>query len=73
MKRKLLGILVAAAMAAGSLAGATVYAASEPAHAHGHADAAQKLVLHALASRRASPQELAEIRKLLDSLEGQDR
>jgi predicted transcriptional regulator len=35
--------------------------------------AAQKLVMHALASRKASPHELAEIRKLLDSMEEQDR
>lgn len=31
---------------------------------------AQKLVLQALATRKASPEELAEIRKLLDELEG---
>jgi len=35
--------------------------------------AAQKLVLQALSSRKASPAELAEIRKLLDSMEGHDR
>jgi predicted transcriptional regulator len=35
--------------------------------------AAQKLVMHALASRKASPQELAEIRKLLDNMEEHDR
>jgi BlaI family transcriptional regulator, penicillinase repressor len=35
--------------------------------------AAQKLVLHALGSHRASPEELAEIRRLLDSMEGHDR
>ena len=32
--------------------------------------AAQQLVMHALTSRKASPEELAEIRKLLDRLEG---
>ncbi|HZO89628.1 MAG TPA: BlaI/MecI/CopY family transcriptional regulator [Chthonomonadaceae bacterium] len=31
---------------------------------------AQKLVLQALTARKASPEELAEIRKLLDELEG---
>lgn len=31
---------------------------------------AQKLVLHALSLKKASPQELAEIKKLLDELEG---
>ena len=31
---------------------------------------AQKLVLQALAAKKASPQELAEIRKLLDEIEG---
>lgn len=31
---------------------------------------AQKLVMQALATRKASPEELAEIRKLLDELEG---
>ena len=31
---------------------------------------AQKLVMHALAVKRASPEELAEIRQLLDELEG---
>jgi predicted transcriptional regulator len=31
---------------------------------------AQQLVLQALAAKRSSPQELAEIRKLLDELEG---
>jgi len=35
--------------------------------------AAQQLVMHALASRKASAQELAEIRKLLDSMEEQNR
>lgn len=44
MKRKLLGILVAGAMAAGSLALAPAYATSG--HAHGHADTAQMLVLN---------------------------
>lgn len=32
---------------------------------------AQKLVLHALSAKKASPQELAEIKKLLDKLERQ--
>jgi len=44
MKRKLLGILVAGAMAAGSLAFAPAYATSD--HAHGHADTSQMLVLN---------------------------
>lgn len=35
--------------------------------------AAQKLVMHALTSRRASAEELAEIRRLLDDLEGEKR
>ena len=35
--------------------------------------AAQKLVLHALSSRPASKEELAEIRRLLDELEGKGR
>ena len=33
--------------------------------------AAQKLVMHALESRKASAEELAEIRRLLDELEGE--
>ena len=33
---------------------------------------AQKLVLHALSSRKASAEEMQEIRRLLDSLEGED-
>ena len=33
--------------------------------------AAQKLVMHALASRKASAEELAEIRRLLDEIEGE--
>lgn len=43
MKRRLLGLLVASAMAAGTLALAPAHASSE--HAHGHADAAQMLKL----------------------------
>src|SRR5690606_4627803 len=43
MKRKLLGLLVAGAMAASTLALAPAYATSE--HAHGHADTAQMLKL----------------------------
>jgi BlaI family transcriptional regulator, penicillinase repressor len=35
--------------------------------------AAEQLVMHALTARKASPEELAEIRKLLDRLEGDDR
>lgn len=35
--------------------------------------AAQKLVLQALASRKASPSDLAEIRRLLDSIEEDDQ
>jgi BlaI family penicillinase repressor len=35
--------------------------------------AAQQLVMHALTSRRATSEELAEIRKLLDKLEGDTR
>ena len=34
---------------------------------------ASRMVLHALASRPASAEELAEIRKLLDELEGEAR
>lgn len=34
---------------------------------------ASRLVLHALASRPASPDELAEIRRLLDDLQGEER
>jgi BlaI family transcriptional regulator, penicillinase repressor len=34
---------------------------------------AQKLVMQALSSRRSTPEELAEIRKLLDELEGNTR
>ena len=35
--------------------------------------AAQKLVMHALTSRKASSSELAEIRRLLDELEGEPK
>jgi len=31
----------------------------------------QKLILHALAAKKASPRELAEIRKLIDSMKGE--
>ena len=34
------------------------------------AGSAPKLVMHALAAKRATPAELAEIRRLLDELEG---
>lgn len=33
---------------------------------------AQQLVLHALSAKRAKPEELAEIRKLLDKMEGNE-
>ncbi len=45
MKRKWLGLVLAGAMAAGSLAGAPAHAASDHAHGHAHADAARMLVL----------------------------
>jgi BlaI family penicillinase repressor len=35
--------------------------------------AAEQLVMHALTDRKASPQELTEIRRLLDRLEGEER
>jgi predicted transcriptional regulator len=37
------------------------------------AGSARKLVLQALSMKKASPQELAEIRKLLDQLEGGEK
>ena len=46
MKRKLIGILVAGALAGGALTGLTAHAASDPAHGHGHADTAQMLKLN---------------------------
>lgn len=35
--------------------------------------AAERLVLHALTARKATPEELAEVRRLLDRLEGGDK
>ena len=35
--------------------------------------AAEKLVMHALTARKATPEELTEVRRLLDRLEGGDR
>jgi predicted transcriptional regulator len=35
--------------------------------------AAEQLVMHALTARKATPEELSEIRRLLDRLEGEER
>ena len=35
--------------------------------------AAEQLVMHALTARKASPEELSEVRKLLDRLEGEQK
>jgi predicted transcriptional regulator len=35
--------------------------------------AAEQLVMHALTARKATPEELSEIRRLLDRLEGENR
>src|SRR5690606_28992382 len=68
MKRKLLGLLVAGAMAAGTLALAPAYATSE--HAHGHSDTAQMLKLdhgQKWASDEALRDSMAKIRDTIDA------
>ena len=70
MKRKAIGLLIAAAMAAGSAAGITAHAASDPAHEHGHAEAAQVLKLNdgrKWASDEPLRQGMAKIRDAVDA------
>ena len=70
MNRKLLGFLVAGALATASLAGAPAYAAPGSAHEHGHADAAQMLKLNngqKWASDEPLRDSMAKIRNAVDA------